>query len=42
MKFCVEIDRAAVGGIGVHPGQDVYRHIRQWVTGRASSSGDAA
>jgi RimJ/RimL family protein N-acetyltransferase len=27
MKFCVEIDRAAVGGIGVHPGQDVYRHI---------------
>lgn len=26
MKFCVEIDGAAVGGIGVHPGQDVYRH----------------
>ncbi len=25
MKFCVEIDGAAVGGIGVHPGQDVYR-----------------
>jgi RimJ/RimL family protein N-acetyltransferase len=24
--FCIEIDGAAVGGIGVHPGQDVYRH----------------
>src|SRR5215472_1620803 len=23
MKFCVEIESAAVGGIGVHPGQDV-------------------
>jgi ribosomal-protein-alanine N-acetyltransferase len=26
MKFCVEIERVAVGGIGVHPGQDVHRH----------------
>ena len=26
MKFCIEIDHAAVGGIGVHPGHDVYRH----------------
>jgi ribosomal-protein-alanine N-acetyltransferase len=26
MKFCVDIDGAAVGGIGVHPGQDVHRH----------------
>ena len=26
MKFCIEIERAAVGGIGVHPGEDVYRH----------------
>jgi RimJ/RimL family protein N-acetyltransferase len=26
MKFCVEIEDAAVGGIGVHPGQDVHRH----------------
>src|SRR5215208_373019 len=26
MKFCIEIEGAAVGGIGVHPGQDVYRH----------------
>ena len=26
MKFCIEIDGAAVGGIGVHPGQDVHRH----------------
>ena len=26
MKFCIEVDGAAVGGIGVHPGQDVYRH----------------
>jgi RimJ/RimL family protein N-acetyltransferase len=25
MKFCIEIEGAAVGGIGVHPGQDVYR-----------------
>jgi [ribosomal protein S5]-alanine N-acetyltransferase len=24
--FCIEIDGAAVGGIGVHPGQDVHRH----------------
>ena len=26
MKFCIEIDGAAVGGIGVHLGQDVYQH----------------
>ena len=26
MKFCIELDGTAVGGIGVHPGQDVYRH----------------
>jgi ribosomal-protein-alanine N-acetyltransferase len=24
--FCIEIGSAAVGGIGVHPGQDVHRH----------------
>ena len=24
-RFCIEINGAAVGGIGVHPGQDVYR-----------------
>jgi RimJ/RimL family protein N-acetyltransferase len=24
--FCIEIDEAAVGGIGIHPGQDVHRH----------------
>jgi ribosomal-protein-alanine N-acetyltransferase len=24
--FCIEIDGAAVGGIGIHPGQDVHRH----------------
>jgi ribosomal-protein-alanine N-acetyltransferase len=23
---CLEIDGAAVGGIGIHPGQDVHRH----------------
>ena len=26
MKFCIEIDGVAVGGIGVHPGEDVHRH----------------
>jgi [ribosomal protein S5]-alanine N-acetyltransferase len=26
MKFCIEMEGAAVGGIGVHPGQDVHRH----------------
>jgi [ribosomal protein S5]-alanine N-acetyltransferase len=26
MKFCVEIEGAAAGGIGVHLGQDVHRH----------------
>ncbi|MGE5215064.1 MAG: GNAT family N-acetyltransferase [Nitrospirota bacterium] len=26
MKFCVAIEGAAVGGIGIHPGQDVHRH----------------
>jgi ribosomal-protein-alanine N-acetyltransferase len=26
MKFCIEIEGAAVGGIGVHPCQDVHRH----------------
>ena len=25
-KFCVEIQGAAVGGIGVHQGHDIYRH----------------
>jgi RimJ/RimL family protein N-acetyltransferase len=25
-KFCIEIESAAVGGIGVHPGEDVHRH----------------
>jgi RimJ/RimL family protein N-acetyltransferase len=24
--FCIEVDSAAVGGIGIHKGQDVYRH----------------
>jgi RimJ/RimL family protein N-acetyltransferase len=26
MRFCIEVEGAAVGGIGVHPGQDVHRH----------------
>ena len=26
MKFCIEIEGVAVGGIGVHPGEDVHRH----------------
>ena len=26
MKFCIEIEGAAVGGIGVHPGEGVHRH----------------
>ena len=26
MKFCIEIEGTAVGGIGVHPGEDVHRH----------------
>ena len=26
-NFCIEIDGAAVGGIGVHPGEDVHRHV---------------
>jgi ribosomal-protein-alanine N-acetyltransferase len=26
MKFCIEIEGTAGGGIGVHPGHDVYRH----------------
>src|SRR5262245_32875737 len=25
-RFCIDIDHAAVGGIGVHAGQDVHRH----------------
>jgi len=34
MKFCIEIEGAAVGGIGVHPGQDVHRYtvtVRYWL-----------
>src|SRR2546423_6816165 len=42
MKFCVEIEGAAIGGIGVHPGEDVHRHTSTVVTGWAKSSGDAA
>jgi len=26
MKFCIEIEGAAAGGIGVHPSEDVHRH----------------
>jgi RimJ/RimL family protein N-acetyltransferase len=26
MKFCVEVEDAAVGGIGVHQGEDVHRY----------------
>jgi ribosomal-protein-alanine N-acetyltransferase len=26
-NFCIEIDGAAVGGIGVHVGEDVHRHV---------------
>jgi ribosomal-protein-alanine N-acetyltransferase len=26
MRFCIEMDGTAVGGIGVHPGEDVYRY----------------
>lgn len=26
LKFCIELEGAAVGGIGVHPGEDVHRH----------------
>jgi RimJ/RimL family protein N-acetyltransferase len=26
MKFCIEIEGEAVGGIGVHQGQDERRH----------------
>ena len=26
MKFCIEVDGTAVGGIGVHSGLDVHRH----------------
>ncbi len=26
MKFCIEIEGAAVGGIGLHAGQDVHRY----------------
>jgi RimJ/RimL family protein N-acetyltransferase len=29
MTFCIEIDGAAVGGIGVHPGQDVHRQTAE-------------
>jgi RimJ/RimL family protein N-acetyltransferase len=42
MKFCIEMDGTAVGGIGVHPGRTCIGIQRQWVTDWASSSGDAA
>jgi RimJ/RimL family protein N-acetyltransferase len=42
MISCIEIGGAAVGGIGVHPGQDIHRHTAQWAIGSARSSGDAA
>jgi [ribosomal protein S5]-alanine N-acetyltransferase len=29
MKFCIEIDGAAVGGIGIRLGQDVHRHTAE-------------
>ena len=41
MKFCVEIEDAAVGGIGVHPGQDVYRYtatVGYWLGEQISAS----
>jgi ribosomal-protein-alanine N-acetyltransferase len=43
MKFCIEIEGVAVGGIGVHPGEDVHRHTATvGYSGWARSSGDAA
>src|SRR5947208_14862127 len=39
-NFCIEIDGAAAGGIGIHLGQDVHRHtatLGYWLEiGRAS------
>src|SRR2546430_8674374 len=35
-NFCIEIDGAAVGGIGIHLGQDVHRHtaaLGYWLGG---------
>jgi [ribosomal protein S5]-alanine N-acetyltransferase len=29
-NFCIEIDGAAVGGIGLHLGQDVHRHTAEF------------
>jgi RimJ/RimL family protein N-acetyltransferase len=25
-RFCIEVDGRAVGGMGIHPGEDVHRH----------------
>src|SRR5262249_7881309 len=42
-KFCIEIEDAAVGGIGVHPGQDVHRHtatMGYWLGGGVLGRGN--
>jgi RimJ/RimL family protein N-acetyltransferase len=28
-NFCIEVNDAAVGGIGIHPGRDVHRHTAE-------------
>lgn len=30
INFCIEIDDAAVGGIGLRPGEDVHRHTAEF------------
>jgi ribosomal-protein-alanine N-acetyltransferase len=30
INFCIEIDGAAVGGIGLRPGEDVHRHTAEF------------
>ena len=42
MKFCIEIEGAAVGGTAFSRARTCIGVQRQWVTGWASSSGDAA
>jgi hypothetical protein len=42
MTFCIEVEGAAIGGIGVHPGEDVHRHTATMGNGWASNTGDGA
>jgi hypothetical protein len=38
--FAIDINGQGVGGIGIHPQQDVYKKMQNWVIGSLNHSGE--